>query len=140
MSLNLLYEQKKVKVPQSCPTLCNPMEFSRPEYWHGKLFTSPGIFPNQGLNSGLLHCRWILYQLSHKGSPRILEWVAYPLYPYPGIELVSPSLQADTLPTEYQFSHSVPSASLRTHGLQHAKPPCPSPTLGVYSNSCPLSW
>ena len=36
-----------------------------------------GIFPTQGLNPGLLHCRWILYQLSHKGSPRILEWVAY---------------------------------------------------------------
>ena len=37
-----------------------------------------GIFPAQGLNPGLLHCMWILYQLSHKGSPRILEWVAYP--------------------------------------------------------------
>ena len=36
------------------------------------------IFPTQGLNPGLLHCRQILYQLSHKGSPRILEWVAYP--------------------------------------------------------------
>ena len=36
------------------------------------------IFPTQGSNPGLLHCRWILYQLSHKGSPRILEWVAYP--------------------------------------------------------------
>ena len=36
------------------------------------------IFPAQGLNPGLLHCRQILYQLSHKGSPRILEWVAYP--------------------------------------------------------------
>ena len=28
-----------------------------------------GIFPTQGLNPGLLHCRWILYQLSHQGSP-----------------------------------------------------------------------
>ena len=37
-----------------------------------------GIFPTQGSNPGLLHCRRILYQLSHKGSPRILEWVAYP--------------------------------------------------------------
>ena len=37
-----------------------------------------GIFPTQGSNPGLLHCRWILYQLSHKGSPGILEWVAYP--------------------------------------------------------------
>ena len=36
-----------------------------------------GIFPTQGLNPGLPHCRRILYQLSHKGSPRILEWVAY---------------------------------------------------------------
>ena len=37
-----------------------------------------GIFPTQGSNPGLPHCRKILYQLSHKGSPRILEWVAYP--------------------------------------------------------------
>ena len=37
-----------------------------------------GIFPTQGLNPGLLHYRRILYQLSHKGSPRTLEWVAYP--------------------------------------------------------------
>ena len=39
---------------------------------------SRGVIPTQGSNPGLLHCRWILYQLSHKGSPRILEWVAYP--------------------------------------------------------------
>ena len=38
-----------------------------------------GIFPTQGLKPGFPHCRQILYQLSHKGSPRILEWVAYPL-------------------------------------------------------------
>ena len=37
-----------------------------------------GIFPTQKSNSGLLHCRWILYQPSHQGSPRILEQVAYP--------------------------------------------------------------
>ena len=37
-----------------------------------------GIFPNKGSNPGLPHCRQILYQLSHRGSPRILEWVAYP--------------------------------------------------------------
>ena len=39
-----------------------------------------------------------------------------------------------------QFSCSVVSDSLRPHGLQHARPPCWSPTPGVYSNSCPLSW
>ena len=38
-----------------------------------------------------------------------------------------------------QFSYSVTSNSLWLHGLQHARPPCPSPTLRVYSNSCPLS-
>ena len=38
-----------------------------------------------------------------------------------------------------QFSHSVVPNSFRPHGLQHARPPCPSPTSGVYSNSCPLS-
>ena len=38
-----------------------------------------------------------------------------------------------------QFSRSVMSNCLWPHGLQHARPPCPSPTPGVYSNSCPLS-
>ena len=39
-----------------------------------------------------------------------------------------------------QFSRSVMSDSLRPHRLQHARLPCPSPTPGVYSNSCPLRW
>ena len=39
-----------------------------------------------------------------------------------------------------QFSHSVMSNSLWPHGLQHTRLACPSPTPGVYSNSCPLSW
>ena len=39
-----------------------------------------------------------------------------------------------------QFSHSVVSDALWPHELQHARPPCPSPTLRVYSNSCPSSW
>ena len=38
-----------------------------------------------------------------------------------------------------QFSHSVMSDSLKPHGLQHARPPCPSPTPRACSNSCPLS-
>ena len=52
--------------------------------------------------------------------------------------------KADT--TEYgckhsvQFSHSVVSDSLQPQGLQHARPPSPSPTPIVQSNSCPLSW
>ena len=39
-----------------------------------------------------------------------------------------------------QFSHSVVSDSLWPHELQHTRSPCPSPTPGVYPNSCPLSW
>ena len=39
-----------------------------------------------------------------------------------------------------QLSHSVVSDSLRPHEPQHARPPCPSPTPGVYPNSCPFSW
>ena len=41
--------------------------------------------------------------------------------------------------TSQLFSQSVMSNSLGPHGLQHARPPCPSPTLGACSNSCPLS-
>ena len=56
------------------PWAIQSMEFSRPEYWSGEPFPSPGDLPNPGLR----HCRRILYQLSYKGSPRILEWVVYP--------------------------------------------------------------
>ena len=48
------------------------------EYWRGKHSLLQGIFATQGLNPGLPHCRQIVYQLSHEGSPWILEWVAYP--------------------------------------------------------------
>ena len=73
----------KVKVVQSCPTL-QPHRLHSP--WNspgqntgvGSLSVLQGIFPTQGLNPGLLHCRQILYQLSHEGSPRIPEWVAFP--------------------------------------------------------------
>ena len=73
----------KVKVTQSYPTLCDSMEYSLrnspgKNTGVGSLSLLQGIFPTQGSNPGLQHCRWILYQLSHKGSPRILEWVAYP--------------------------------------------------------------
>ena len=62
-----------------------------------------GIFQTERLNPGLLHCRWILYQLSHQGSPRVHEWVAIPSsadLPDPGIELGSPAVQADSLLAE----------------------------------------
>ena len=44
----------------------------------GSLSLLQGIFLTQDSNPGLPHCRWILYQFSHKGILRVLEWVAYP--------------------------------------------------------------
>ena len=95
-----------VKVVQSCPTLCNRIDYTV----HGILWARIlewVTFPFSGgsfqVNPGLLHCRRILYQLSHKGSPRILEGVAYPFsadLPDPGIEPGSHALQPDSLPTE----------------------------------------
>ena len=49
----------------------------------GSLSCLQRIFPTQGLKPGLTYCRQILYHLSHKGSPRILEWVAYPFSSVP---------------------------------------------------------
>ena len=65
----------------SCPTLCDPMDCSPPG--SSVLGDAPGqnagmgchallqgIFPTQGSKPGLPHCRWILYHLSHQGSPK----------------------------------------------------------------------
>ena len=66
-------------VAKSCLTLATPwtvacqaplsMGFSRQEYWSGLPFPSPGVFPTQESNPGLLHYRQILYRLSYEGSP-----------------------------------------------------------------------
>ena len=77
-------------VAQSCPTLCNSMDCSPSgssvsgdspgkNTGVGCHALLQGIFPTQGLSPGVLHCRRILYWLSHQGSPRILERVACPL-------------------------------------------------------------
>ena len=58
-------------------------------------------------------------------SPRPVQWV-WPFCQEPQFSSV-------------QFSHSVMSNSLQPHWLQHARPPCPSPTPGACSNSCPWS-
>ena len=55
------------------------------------------------------------------------------------INLFFPSSDNISSVQSVEFSHSVLSESLRSHGLQHVRPPCPSPTPGVHPNSCPLS-
>ena len=72
----------KVKVAQWCPTLCDPMDCPWTSLGQntgvGNFSLLQGVFPTKRLNPGLPHCRQILYQLSHQGSPRKLEWIAYP--------------------------------------------------------------
>ena len=68
--------------------LCSPWNSPGQNTRAGSHFLLQGIFPTQGSNPGSLAlqvdsfffflCRWILYHLSHQGSPRILEWVVYP--------------------------------------------------------------
>ena len=73
-----------MKVAQSSGNLCDPMDYIIHEILQARILKwvalplSRGIFPTQGLNPGLLHCKWILYQLSQQGSRSILEWVDYP--------------------------------------------------------------
>ena len=69
-----------MKAVQSCPTLRDPMDYTVHEILQARILEWVAIPFSRvmGLNPCLLHCRWILYQLSHKESPGILEWVAYP--------------------------------------------------------------
>ena len=88
------------------------MEFSRPENSPGVGSGSllQGIFPTQGSNPSLLHFRQILYQLTQHGSPRILEWVAYPFsrgISRPGNWTGFAALTADSLPAELSGKHLV---------------------------------
>ena len=72
-------------VAQSYPTLCDPMDYSLPGLSVHEDSPSKntdvsshsllqGIFPTQGLNPGLLHCRQILYHLRYQGSPEIRDF------------------------------------------------------------------
>ena len=74
VSREKVFTHMKVKVDQSCLTLCHPWTI---QSWNspgqntgvGSLSLLQGIFPTWGSNPGLSHCRWILYQLSHQGCP-----------------------------------------------------------------------
>ena len=74
-----------VLVAWSSLTHCDPMDwslpgsmkFSRQEYWSELPFPSPGNFPTEGSNPGLLYCRHFLYHLSHQGSPLVMYIYIY---------------------------------------------------------------
>ena len=87
------------------------MGFSRQEHWRGLPFPSLGDLPNPEIEP---RSPWVLMS-----KPKLNHTV----HAWPSV----------------QFSRSVVSESLRPHELQHARPPCPSQTPGVHSNSCPSS-
>ena len=96
------------------------LEFSRKEYWSQLPFPTPGDLPDPGMEP-CVSC------VSCIGKEILYHCVTWEACIYILI---------------YQFSsvpHSIVSDSLRHHGQQHARPPCPSPTPRVYSNSYPLS-
>ena len=101
-------------VAQSCPTLCDPMDCSPPgssvhgdspgkNTWVGCQALLQGIFQTQGLNPGLLHCRWFFAIWATREAQEY--WSGQPIpssreLPDPGMELGSPALQVDSLPAE----------------------------------------
>ena len=75
-----MFEKCKWKLLSRVGLFATPWTIYTVLAWNGvgSLSLLQGIFPTHGSNPGLLHYRCILYQLSHKESPRILEWVAHP--------------------------------------------------------------
>ena len=71
-------ESESRSVVSDSATLYSPWNSPGQNTGVGSLSLLQGIFSTQGSNPGLPHCRQILYQLSYQGSPRRLEWVAYP--------------------------------------------------------------
>ena len=131
-------------------------------------FLLQGTFPIQGSNPGLPHGRHILYHLSHRRNTTDLgAGILFSRASQVALVVKNPPANAGdprdagSIPREtpwrrkwqltpvfssVQFS-SVQSLShvwlwlwLQPQGLQHTRPPCPSSTPGVYSNSCPFSW
>ena len=97
--------------------------------WH------PVKMPNVVLKVLILH--WVCTFIYYIGQD-IRKKQSWDSHDCPGTETPF-QCWADKIPCSVQFSRSVVSDSLWPHGLQHARPPCPSPTPRVYSNSCPLS-
>ena len=133
-----------------------PMGFLRQEYWNELSFPSPGYLPDPGIEptSSSLAGGFFL-PLSHQKLTLFLDPNLPPLsHPFThstteGVPLVSgrrpgsgpevSSCEMSSSGPQQLFSRSAVSNSLRLHALQHARPPCPSPSPGVYANSCPLS-
>ena len=106
--------------------------FSRQECWSGLPCPPPRDFPVPGfepmsLMSPALASRFFITSATW-GAPELL------------MDSQDYDCRKSVELSWVQFSRSVVSNPLWPHGLKHTRPPCPSPTPGVYSNSCPFSW
>ena len=100
---------------------------------HAGLYFS---LPGRLFFSLLSHC---LLLPALTSSQPCLQWISPPCPQSPKTTCTQVLSTDCGLDNSVQFSHSVMSNSLRPHGLQHARPPCPSATPGAYSNSRPSS-
>ena len=117
----------RAKSLQSCLTLCDPIDC-----------IPPGSSVHRILQSRILE--WVAMPFS-RGSSWPRDWTCVSCSScIAGRFFMAepPGKPWDT--GSVQFSHSVMSDSLWPHELQHARPPCPSPTPRAYPNLCPLSW
>ena len=95
----------KMKVDQLCLTFCDSMDYTVCGILQARILECVALPFSRGSSQPRDQTRvsYIFYQLSHKGNPRTLEWVAYLSpedLPNPETEPVSSALQADSLPTE----------------------------------------
>ena len=95
----------KMKVDQLCLTFCDSMDYTVCGILQARILECVALPFSRGSSQPRDQTRvsYIFYQLSHKGNPRTLEWVAYLSpedLPNPETEPVSSALQADSLPTD----------------------------------------
>ena len=140
-------------VAQLCPTLCNPMDYSLPgtsihgyspqqEYWSGLPCPSPGyiyiMYIYMHTYMYIYICIWYVCVYIYKLVS--VHYICVYIYIYIYVSTYICTYIYIYKLVSVQFSCSVMCDSLRPHGLQHARLPCPSPTPGTCSNSCPSSW
>ena len=101
---------------------CSPWNSPGQNTGVGSLSLLQGIFPTQGSNPGLPHYGQILYQLSHRGIPTILEWVAFLFSSRSSPPRNRTALQVDSLPTELSGKPSLPPGNFPTHRLNVCPP------------------
>ena len=121
-----------------CTVACQAslsMEFSRQQHWRGSPCPPPGDLPYWGNE----HASFTSPALASGFFTISAAWEALNLIYKTQKRLTENEFTITKRKSSVQFGHTVMSNSLQPHGLQQARPPCPSPTPGDYTNSRPLS-